>query len=108
MEIEFILIVILSISGIIFFWGLEKSIKSTSMTPKILYLLLSTLCSIIMIEAIFRLLNTRMYSNNYSSVGTFSSNISFYFFRVFQILLIVLGILMSLAIFINKNKSKQT
>ena len=53
---EFFWIVILAITGILSFTGLEKSLKAKSKFPKVVYLIVAITCSVVMMEAILKIL----------------------------------------------------
>ena len=89
--IETILIAVLIVSGLTFFFCLEKSMKAKSKLPKILFLVGGIICAVILMEAILHLTNPKI------PIQILQYGMAF-LMRVMQGMFIILGILMSVGI----------
>jgi len=94
---EFLLILGIVIPGLLFFTGLEKSLKTDKKAMKIVYLIFATLCAVVVMECILRL------TLDYNDTLSFMNNFLKIIMRVIQAGLCIIGILMSIGIAL-KNK----
>jgi len=96
-ENELIWIVALTISGLMFFDSLTKSMKAIRKLPRIGYLIVAVICGAVVMESVARL------TNQWAGPG-FLQDLATGLIRVVQVLWGLIGVLMVIGIAIRKKE----